>query len=103
MTHHDITINLQNGHAVPAIPAAGVIQVGDTVSYSSPDGKVRVVFEDGAGSPFGDRRPDVVHGSETRTFRKVGTFFCKCFITPHEVGWFDGETPQSGGDHDVKP
>ena len=98
MAHHDIKINLQNGHAVPALSAAGDLFVGDTVSYSSPDGKARVVFDEN-GSPFGDSRPDAIQDRETRTVTKVGTFKCKCFI---EIGW-SPEHPESGGDHDVKP
>jgi hypothetical protein len=101
MKHHPVTINLKDGHAVPALPSAGVMQVYDTVSYSSPDGKVRVVFD--AGSPFGNSPLDVVYDSEVRTLQKVGTFRCKCFITPNEVGWRPNEDPESGGDHDVKP
>ena len=98
MAHHDITINLQNGHAVPALSAAGDLRVGDTVRYSSPDGTARVVFDEN-GSPFGDSRKDVIHDREIRILTKAGTFRCKCFI---EIGWTP-EHPQSGGDHDVKP
>ena len=107
MAHHDITINLTNGHAVPVLPPGGTLRVCDTVKYSSPDGKVRVVFETN-GSPFRDQLPDIVH-DEVRTVQKAGVFSCKCFITPSapadapEVGWFAGEGAESGGDHDVKP
>jgi hypothetical protein len=101
MKHHPITINLKNGHAVPALPPADDMRVHDTVSYSSPDGKARVVFD--SGSPFGNFTSDTIYDSEVRTLRNSGTFPCKCFITPHEVGWFAGEQPESGGDHDVKP
>ena len=99
MAHHEITINLQNGHAVPAISASGELRVRDTVSYSSPDGTVRVLFDGENGSPFGDSRPDTIHDREMRTLTRAGIFRCKCFI---EVGWTP-EHPESGGDHDVKP
>ena len=100
MSHHRIAINLENGHAVPALSSADTMHIGDTIEYFSPDGQVRVVFDGEAGSPFGNALPDVVFGSQIRTLQKAGTFSCKCFI---EVGWFPGETPQSGGDHEVKP
>jgi hypothetical protein len=116
MAHHNIQINLKNGHAVPALSSAGELWIGDTVEYSSPDGRVRVVFDGPDGSPFGDSRPDVVHDSETRQLIKSGKKYpCKCFIEtgwspggresvgPHvEIGWSPSE-PESGGDHDVKP
>ena len=100
MSHHKIAIELQNGHAIPALSSADVMYVGDTVEYFSPAGKVRVVFDGPKGSPFGNTVPDVVFDSQSRTLQKDGKFFCKCFI---EVGWSPGETPESGGDHDVKP
>ena len=100
MAHHNITINLKDGHALPALPPEGVLNIGDTVAYSSPDGKVRVVFDGPNGSPFGSSLPDVVHDSQIRQLQKNGHFSCKCFI---EVGWKQGENPESGGDHDVKP
>src|SRR5436305_11504398 len=98
MSHHKIAIELQNGHAIPALSSADDMHVGDTVEYFSPAGKVRVVF-DTNGSPFGNTVPDVVFDSQRRQLQIVGKFFCKCFI---EVGWTP-ETPESGSDHDVKP
>lgn len=103
--NHDIEIRLTDGHAFPVLPVPGLMEVGDTVRYFSKDGAARVEFTDA--SPFGNDAPDSVPGGETRTLTVGGIFFCKCFVTPPgnklEIGWFEGEEPQSGGDHDVKP
>jgi hypothetical protein len=99
MADHNIQILLKDGHAMPELPpASGDMTVGQTVSYSSPHGKARVEFR--KGSPFGDMVPDIVEDSEVRILTNEGKFSCRCFIT---VGWFEGEAPQSGGDHEVKP
>ncbi|PYQ26613.1 MAG: hypothetical protein DMF56_23670 [Acidobacteria bacterium] len=102
--HHDIRINLIHGAAVPDMAGADELRVDDTVKYFSPDGKVRVVFE-GIG-PFGTAVSETVLDGERRTLKTAGKFFCRCFITPTgsttEIGWSPA-TPESGGDHDVKP
>ena len=75
--------------------------VGDTVRYSSPDGKVRVAFD--AATPYDVSR---VGDSETRTLKQAGRFRFSCFITPTgsttEVGWSPSD-PDAGGEHEVIP
>ena len=41
-THHEIEIHLENGNV--RVDKSKILRVGDTVRYSSPDGKARVFF-----------------------------------------------------------
>lgn len=110
MTDHLITVNLvvdaMNGnHAVPA-PSNVALTGGDTVRYDTNPASCpfRIVFEDG--NPFSSAKTLEISDRSPRTVHQSGTFFCKCFITEGsepEVGWRDDETPESGGDHDVRP
>ncbi len=99
--HFDIRIFLRDGHALPMLPAKGLMKVHDTVRYFSEDGPAEVQFTDG--SPF---TLSTIPGDQTFELIRPGSFFCKCFITPpgaKRVGWSKTEVPQSGGDHDVRP
>ena len=102
-THHKIEIKLVDDHAVPLMPDA--MQVGDTISFFSRHKRFRVEIEHG--SPFDDPTIHRVSDSDGRKLRNRGRFFCKCFITPdgsnQEVGWREGEIPESGGDCNVMP
>jgi len=105
MADFTITIRLvDNAHAVPA-PGNIHVYSGDTITYvPDPPGRAfRVSFES---DPFSDRPPFEITDSEPHTIKHNGRFFCKCFIVNNdgnEVGWFPAETPESGGDHDVRP
>ena len=96
--HHEIKIRLAGGVSVEtdALPA---LRVGDTVHYSSPDGKARVFFP--SGSPFAISH---VSDAEKHTVKTPGRFQFQCFITPtgktKEIGWTP-ENPKAGGEHDV--
>ena len=98
MHNHEIKIHLVSGVGVRPGPMR-TLSVGDTVRYTSPDGKVRVEF---AGpSPYAVN--DVADSAE-HTLQNAGTFVFKCFITPagstEEVGWSPSD-PGAGGEHDV--
>jgi hypothetical protein len=101
MAEHTIVVRLMGIHAVPDLPKSGEIRVGDFVTYTSPDGNLEVLFSEN-GSPF-----NVVslRGGERREAIAAGVFTCKCFITHGTVtlGWNAVTSPQSGGDHDVRP
>jgi len=97
--HHKINIRL-NGDSVRA-EKSEEIRVGDTVTYSSPDGKVRVVFP--GASPY---KVSEVHNMHDHLVHHSGSFGFQCFITPHgqtqEIGW-NPEHPEAGGQHDIIP
>ena len=98
--HHEIKMHLVGGTDVVA-DAAPYMHIGDTVCYSSADGKVRVVFP--AGTPY-----DVseIHDGNSHKVKTLGRFGFQCFITPtgktEEVGW-SPKNPKAGGEHDVIP
>jgi len=98
-THHEIKINLNGGSVRPG--PYKPLKVGDTVRYTSPEGKARVEFP--AGSPYDVRE---VKDSESHTIRNGGKYTFNCFVTPagstEEVGW-GADDPDAGGEHDVKP
>ena len=101
MSEHTIVIKLKDGHAY-TYPSKESLTIGDTVVYVTKpaDLPFRVEFVDG--SPFGQRQ---IRTSQPRKVRKVGKFLSRCFIeTPdgNWVGWTP-ETPECGGEHDVKP
>ena len=95
---HEITINLQGGNALPPDPMPAM-KVGETVRYTSPSGKVRVVFSDPSPYRTDSQTMHEVLDSEIVTLTTECEFTCQCFITPpngKEVGW-DKDHPQSGG------
>jgi hypothetical protein len=98
--HHEIQIHLIEGASVQT-DASPVLYVGDTVRYSSPDGKVRVNFP--SSSPFATSE---LHSAHTHTVKNSGHFQFQCFVTPtgktEEIGW-DKNNAQAGGEHDVIP
>ena len=103
---HTYTVIVENNLVVP-LPyktvdgAPEVFKVGETVQYTSPNGKVRIAFSDGSPYPV-----DQVSDSELHTLKQPGVFPFKCFVTPHgsavEIGWHPIENPLAGGEHDVK-
>jgi hypothetical protein len=102
MADNEITIELQSGNAVPPKSILDM-QVGQTVRYTSPAGKVRIVFPNL--SPFRNDNQTMteVRDSEIAELVSPGTFTCRCFITlpdGKEVGW-DALHTNSGGDHKV--
>jgi hypothetical protein len=111
--HHDIKIKIAqdpNGyarHAVVEMPEGG-LHVGETVSYSCPEGSFSLRFPDG--SLFGvDGEKIVTSPEEILTLvnaNKNGKpFECQCSITPADgspkIEWSQDD-PQSGGAHDVQ-
>jgi hypothetical protein len=98
--HHNIEIHLVGGASVQA-DASPVLRVGDTVSFSSPDGKVRVLFP--SGSPYGVSE---IHNAHVHAVKTPGTFQYLCFITPtgktEEIGW-SLTNPNAGGENKVLP
>jgi hypothetical protein len=98
--HHEIQIHLVEGASVQT-DASPALRVGDTVRYSSPDGKARVSFP--SGSPFAASE---IHNAHTHTVVNHGHFQFQCFVTPtgktEEIGW-DKNNAQAGGEHDVIP
>ena len=97
--HHHFVIRLIGGTVLA--DKSPEIHVGDTVTYTSPDGKARVEFPDS--TPYSVRE---IHNAHDHLVRSPGLFEFHCFITPHgqtkEVGWSE-EHPEAGGEHDVKP
>src|SRR5258708_1261955 len=98
-THHEIKINLKDGSVRPG--PCKPLRVGDTVRYTSADGKARVAFPDG--SPY---EVAELSDSQNHTTQTAGKFTFNCFVTPagstEEVGWGLSD-PEAGGEHDVKP
>ena len=96
---------------VPPIP---VMFLGDTVSYTSPDGALTLTFTrtgppplpvPPANSPFTSGET-VITDAAPRTLGAAGRFHCACQITKPDgtvVQWLQGENSKGGGDHDVRP
>ncbi|HEV3037363.1 MAG TPA: hypothetical protein VHA33_06220 [Candidatus Angelobacter sp.] len=98
MAEREIKIKLV---AIPVIPKE--MNVGDTLTFSSPHGKFRVVIEHG--SPFADPAVIEINDGRELALKKEGTFFCKCFVKPpgmSEIGWSKND-PESGGFCGVGP
>jgi hypothetical protein len=101
---YEILIDLVDGtHAIPNIPVPGVMQVGQTVSYSSGDRPFRIEFPNG--SPFSANGLPLtqITDSAAKTLQVAGNFQSRCFITvgSTEFGWAPGKSPESGGVHNV--
>lgn len=98
--HHAIKIHVVGGINVKA-DKDPILRVGDTVTYSSQNGKARVVFP--SGSPYAVSQ---VGDSETHKLVKPGRFQFQCFVKPtgktKEIGW-SPKDPDAGGEHDVLP
>jgi len=98
--HHEIQLHLL-GDAEVVADSSPIISVGDTVRYSSPDGRARVFFP--GGSPYAVSH---VHDGHHHTAKTPGRFEYHCFITPAgktaEVGW-SPDHPKSGGVQEVIP
>jgi hypothetical protein len=95
---HEITIKLQSGHALAPDPMPAM-KVGETVRYTSPSGKVRMVFPDPSPYRTASQTMNEVLDSEIVTLTTEGEFTCRCFIKLSdgtEVGW-DPQHPESGG------
>ena len=103
--NHEITIALQGDNAMPPNPLPEM-HVGETVRYSSPAGKVRILFPDR--SPFRTDNETMTNIPDSVILPLLsdtgdGTLPCRCFIRlpdGKEVGW-DEDHPLSGGDHKV--
>ncbi|SRR6266571_1846493 len=92
--NHDIVVSLQNGK--DAVPSE-VMEVGETISFSSPDGDVTVVYP--KDWPFeGD--PHEIKDSKPRKLKTEGIFPFRCFVTPpgadKPIGWDEKKSPMSG-------
>ena len=90
--HHKINILFNDGSV--RAEKSEAIRVGDTVTYASDGGKVRIVFPNG--SPY---KVNEVHNMRDHVVQHAGSFEFHCFITPHgetqEVGW-SPEHPRGG-------
>jgi len=95
---HNITIRLVDDTQVRPDPLPTML-VGETVRFSSPDGRVRVEFP--APSPFDETEAT---DSDVLTLRREGPLTCRCFLTPYgrttELGW-SSDDPQAGARGDV--
>ena len=67
--HHEIEIHLVNGNV--RVDKSKILRVGDTVRYSSPDGKARVFFP--SGSPYRVSRISDTHKHTVKKPRKEST------------------------------
>jgi hypothetical protein len=103
---HIYTVVVENNLVAPMAyhtvgGAPEIFRVGQTVQYSSPDGKVRIVFP--RRSPYPVKQ---VKDSKLHTLMRDGKFRFHCFVTPHgstvEIGWDKIKNPKAGGEHDVK-
>jgi hypothetical protein len=97
---NEIVIRFDGKTVNPSPPLQGM-NPGETVRYSSPDGKVRIEFKDN-GSPF---RETVIEDRQIVKVQNVpGKFRCRCFVTlpgGKTVGWDEKNPDLSGADHDV--
>jgi hypothetical protein len=106
--HHDLTIDLDGPHAKPR--ACPLMKVGDTVTYLSDQGEVKVQFVDKdsgkEASPFESGEATII-GSGTQKLKNEGTFEVRCFVKPQGkeefIGWDKDTSPESGGQFPVKP
>jgi hypothetical protein len=79
------------------------MNVGDTILYSSPHGKIRVEFPDGSLFDLSSGPATITDESGILTLVKAGRFDSRCYVTPPnspEIGWTK-DYPASGGVHDV--
>ncbi len=102
--NHEIYIDFVAGtHAIPNIPAPGVMGIGDTVQYTSAGRSFRVEFPNG--SPFSENGQPRIQITDSALYKVQvkGNFQSRCFITigSTEVGWAPGKIPESGGVHNV--
>jgi hypothetical protein len=99
---HDIIIALEHGNAVPP-KLMPDLHFGQTIRYTSPSGKARIVFPERSPFRTDDKKMTEVQDSEIVTLVTPGDFECRCFITPENgepVGW-DPQHLESGGVHKV--
>jgi hypothetical protein len=98
---HKIVIKLKGGkHAVPTSMPRKML-VGETVRYTSEDGKVAVVYP--GKWPFKGSK-ETVTSSKKRTLVREGKFPFHCFLTLRSgktIGWDKKGSPQSGADNRV--
>jgi hypothetical protein len=99
---------------LPPLPPIPVMMVGDTVSYTTPDGTLKLTFTrtgplplpvPPADSPFTSGET-VVPDSNPRTLANAGLYHCACEITKPDgtvVKWKPEDKKSGGGDHDVRP
>ena len=102
----EINVACDGTHSVPNIPQS--MNLGDTVHYSSAEGSVIILFEDGGGSPFLDANNNpimvITSTAPPLPLKRAGSFVCRCFVTlPNgmTVGW-GPNSPQSGGNSVVR-
>jgi hypothetical protein len=101
---HVITLRLLDGHVMPeSIPQD--MSVGDTVTFSSPDGPAMVEFPND--SPFVDASGQVLRkipSSQATKLQKEGQFDLRCTLTLGDktVGWKAGTDEQSGAQMPVR-
>jgi len=99
VAHHEVEIRVEKEGVRPG--ALEVLRVGDTVRYSSPNGKARVLFQ--GPTPY---EVSEVRDGEVKTLMTSGRFPFACFVKPtgsdQEVGW-SPSNPNAGGEHDVIP
>jgi hypothetical protein len=102
---HEVKIQFDGNTVKPTI--SGIMNVGETVSYSPDAGNIKVSsfkVEFPFGSPF--KNVTQITDSTVRTLEVGGKFQCRCsMILADEriVGWDPIASPESGGVHDVQP
>jgi hypothetical protein len=102
---HEVKLQFDGKTVKPTIP--GVMNVGETVSYSPDAGNIRVAafkVDFPSGSPF--KGVNQITDSSARKLEIGGKFQCRCSMTLADgrvVGWDAVANPESGGVHDVQP
>jgi hypothetical protein len=92
------------GQLVEFVCKQGALRIeyvdGEKVYKDPPEGTI-VDFQKGAGIRILSNRPPRIE------LLRAGGFKTRCFVTPkgqsQEVGWDAESSPESGGDHIVKP
>jgi hypothetical protein len=116
MSHHAVTIE-KNADQVRPSPASSAdlmqgLNLGDTVSFSSPHGKIRIHIVDAKtnqdATPFQEPNSTLIESNSAFTVKNRGLFTFRCSVKgPNDkdfVGW--AETPAgraSGVDVPVPP
>ena len=109
MSHHSVIIEKNGSQARPSRPSLAELKsgwdFGDTVSFSSPNGQIRVHFVDAKtkqdATPFQESNSTIIESNAIFTVKNRGLFMLRCWVKgPNDkdfVGWADTPDGRSSG------
>lgn len=109
MSHHRVTIEKNGDQVRPSPPSFADLtrglNLGDTVSFSSPHGKIRIHIVDARtnqdATPFQEPNPIIIESSGAFTVKNKGLFCFRCSVKgPNDIdfiGWADTPAGHASG------